>query len=495
MTEPLLMARAVTKRFAGTVALDGVDFDVNPGEVHALVGENGAGKSTLLRILGGLEEPSSGAIEVGGRSFKSLDPRLAKTLGIATVPQHVELAEDLSVADNLFLGRWPTRAGVVDGRRLSTESLRLLRALEIHVDPHALVRTLSYVEKQMVEIAKITESFSPRVIILDEPTAALSVAEVRILFSLVSRLKSQGVGVIYVSHYLSEVSQIGDRVTVLRDGTVVHRSEASGITTAMLAGWMVGDMPELYPTRTTLPGEVVLVLDRVVVGRVGPISLEVRAGEILGIAAPKGEGLSPFLRAVCGIEGRIEGGSLDFPSAHRRRRSQRIGYLSEDRGTWGIITGRNVRENLTVTHLKEVSGLFGVIRGRAERLLAAGLQGEYLVRGPGLEAEISQLSGGNQQKVLLARLLSSQQPSYILDDPTFGVDVRSKAEINKLLNRAVEDERAAVLLATSDLSELLEMSDRVVILLGGRLTSEWRRGQLSLPELERLLETSTAGAA
>jgi ribose transport system ATP-binding protein len=490
-SQPVLRATGIVKTFGATTVLHGVDFDVRRGEVHALVGENGAGKSTLLKILSGRYEPTAGQIEIDGRAYASLNAALAKSLGINVVPQHLEVINHLSIADNLFLNHWPTRGLVIDRARMLADSEKLLSSAGVPLDPRTIVRDLTYVEKQMVEIARIS-SFDPRLIILDEPTAALSVREIEVLFGMIRQLRAAGIGVVYVSHYLSEIGQISDRVTIMRDGQVVATGPTRDFTTQQIIHHMVGDIEDLYTAHGAEPGPVVLDVQHAQTDVVRDLSFQLRAGEILGLAAPKGEGISQFLRALCRVSQRLKGGAvtlkgepLDINTCEDAFRCG-IGYLSEERARWGLIRGRAVSENISISSLGSLARRFGVLNLTREREMVADLVDKFWVRTPSLNCDIRILSGGNQQKALLARLLGIHLAVYVLDDPTFGVDVRSKSEINKLISCEVAG-GAAVLLHTSDMDQLLNMSDRIVLVKEGRVASEHPRGALGLTELERLV--------
>lgn len=497
-TGPVLAGVGLTKVFGRTTVLDHVDFAVDRGQVHAIVGENGAGKTTLLRILAGREQPTEGHLIVGGRQQASLTPAEARSHGINVVPQHVELVEDLSVADNIFLGRWPTRTGVVDRATMRTEAARVLGRVGVDLDPSVLVRELSYLHKQMVEIARISE-FDPSVIILDEPTAALSVREIRILFGLIRQLRRQGIGVVYVSHYLNEIARISDQVTVLREGRVVRTSGVSETSPDQLVTDMVGRIGDLYPTRSTTRGEPLLALKSASTATLQDVSFTIHAGEVVGLAAPKGEGISDLLRAMCRVSGRLKAGTLELRGQEIRPASSAavlragIGYLSEERTRWGLIRGRSVRENITASSLGDYASPVGTIDIGRERKSVSAMIREFVIRTPSPEADIRVLSGGNQQKALLARLFRAGLSVYMLDDPTFGVDVGSKSEINRLLNQEVE-RGAGFLLHTSDLSELLYMSDRILFIKNGRVVQESLPQDLTLARVEHLLEADAEDA-
>lgn len=494
-----LRATRISKRFGSATVLSEVDFDVRHGEVHALVGENGAGKTTLLRILSGREQPTTGELEVLGVRHQLVDPVFAQRVGLAIVPQHVELVPDLSVAENLFLNRWPTRRWMVDRDRMRRESAGALAELGVELDVDVIVRELSYVQRQMVEIARLTR-FHPRVIFLDEPTAALSVREIKSLFSLIGRLRARGLGVVYVSHFLNEIGQIADRLSIMRNGRIVSSGASADYNTATIVRHMVGHIDELYPRRATSAATRSMWRAAIRNDAGLEVDFEVAGGEVVGIAAPKGEGISDGLRALGGIGAdgvqatlAVDGRPIDLRDA-RRATHAGVGYLSEERAKWGIFWGRSLRENVTISSLWRFLSRLGLVDRGAEDGGARQLLDDYLVRAPGLEASMSELSGGNQQKALLARVLAASLRLYLLDDPTSGVDVGSKAEINRLIN-GVAESGTAIILHTADLFELLGMSDRVVVVKGGRIVEEFARGEITEAALETIMESDIYVAA
>ena len=487
--DTLINARAISKSFGHNEVLKGVDFNVQPGEVHALLGENGAGKTTLLRILSGRYQPTAGCIEINGEEFSYLTPVQAQSLGIEIVPQLVELVDDLPIADNIFLGRWPTRGFWINRAEMHHRSEKVLTQVGVELDPQTMVRDLTYVEKQMVEIARINQ-FEPRVIILDEPTAALSVREIEILFEMVDRLRQRGIGFVFVTHFLNEAARMSDRLTILRDGVVATSGPVEKFSIQDMIRHMVGDITELYSDHSGLSDEVVLALQKTSTDLIHDFNLQLRAGEIVGLAAPKGEGVSEYLRALCRLSGQLKSGKVIIKGNPVRLRSpahgQRcgLGYLSEDRHQWGLIPGRSVRENISISTLQKLATRLGLDLS-GERKMVAELIDNFQINTPGMEADIQILSGGNQQKVLVARLFNAGLSVYILDDPTFGVDVKSKAQVHRLI--AEEAFRGAgVILHSSDLDELLQMCDRILLIQQGRVAHEFKRGEVSLARLEEL---------
>lgn len=488
----LLRAQGIHKSFGPNEVLQGIDFDVRAGEVHALLGENGAGKTTLLRILCGRYRPNQGVIESDGRTFSGLTPSLSQALGIEIVPQLVELIDDLSIADNIFLGRWPSRWQWIDRRQMVSRSAEVLSRVGVELDPRTTVGELTYVEKQMVEIARIHQ-FHPRIIILDEPTAALSVREIGILFNLVDKLRAEGIGFVFVTHFLNEVTRMTDRTTVLRDGVVAATGDTADFTIDDLVEHMVGNVHKTEYDHGRSRGEQILSIVDARTRLIECFNLQLHEREIVGIAAPKGEGISAMLRAVCRVSGQLQSGSVFIRGQAVSIRSpadalrRRIGYLSEDRAKWGLIHGRGLRENLTISTLRKFASPGGFLRLVAESSAARDLVNRFAITAPSLDADMRTLSGGNQQKALVSRLFHANLSAYILDDPTFGVDVGAKAQIHQLI--AEEASRGAgFVLHSSDLDELVRMCDRILLVKQGVIADEWQRGEISLSQLEEAIE-------
>ena len=477
----LLTATGVSKAYGPVPVLKHVDFAVRPGEVHALVGENGAGKSTLIKILTGAQRPDAGAVTLLGQPVPA-DPRRVRTLGVSCVYQEFTLVPDMTVYDNIVLGR---ERGPMLRRPGSLMAIaERLRTLGATCRPDALVRTLSVAEQQLVEIARALET-NARVLVLDEPTAALSVAEVDRLLALLRELRAGGLGIVYVSHRFDEMFAIADRVTVLRDGQCVATAVREGLTREQIIRWMVGrDVSEEFPERTATPGATVLeVRDLASAGRCGGVSFSVRAGEILGIGGLVGAGRTSLGLALGGAlpwtgTVRLAGASIS-PKSPSEAIDAGIAYVTEDRKGRGILPMMSVSANLTITYLRQFAPN-GLVNGRAERAAAARVANEVQVRGVSLEQPARTLSGGTQQKVLLGRFLLNPRRVLILDEPTRGVDVGARAEIYALMNRLTEA-GVAILMISSDLPELLGMSDRVLVMRDGRPAGELARAD-STPE-------------
>jgi D-xylose transport system ATP-binding protein len=488
---PRLEARGVSKHFGGVKVLDDVDLDVRASEVHAVCGENGAGKSTLIKVFSGVHPFGSygGTIRVDGREARFGSPRDARHAGIAVIHQELALVEGMSVTENLFLGDLPRRGPFVDWPRLVRDASELLSRFELDLDPEAPVGSLGVGRKQQVEILKAVRTRS-RVLILDEPTAALGEAEASRLLELVRQLAREGVGCVYITHRLDEVRAIADRVTVLRDGRTVAAFPTGAVAAGELIRAMAGRPVCEAAPRRSLPrdGPCPALLDvsglevaprRGRPARLSGISFEVRAGEVVGLAGLMGSGRSELLMHVYGSWGVRTAGSVrllgephDDPTP-RTSLTRGLALVSEDRRRFGLVPDRSVEFNLTLSALKRISrgGLLDTIEeGRMYRATAEALR----VRAAGPERPIRSLSGGNQQKVLLGRALLSEPRVILLDEPTRGVDVATKFEIYDLINRLTEQGRA-VLLVTSELPELLGLSDRLLILRAGRLVLELPR--------------------
>ena len=475
----------VSKRYGGVEALKGVSLELEAGVGHALVGENGAGKSTLVGILCGATAPSAGTIEVGGRRFDALTPRAAQQLGVRVVHQEFALIDALSVAENVWFGSEPRRFGLVPRRRLMRErTQQLLDELGVPLSADAKVKSLSVGQKQVVEIAKGL-GFDARVFVLDEPTAPLSPAEVERLYAVVRRLKARGVAVLYISHRLQEVFDLCERFTVLRDGALVTSGPVAGLTRRELvrsmAGRDLGGADESAPPH--LPERKIGAV-RLRVRGIAPLRLagagrgvdfEVRAGEVVGFAGLVGAGRTETLRALCGADARTAGtieldGRPVAPRSPAEAIAAGIGLLPEDRKSQGAILKRPIVENATLAVLRRLSP-FGVLRPRRLREVAAALARRLRIRAASLSAPVGSLSGGNQQKVVLARWLAARCPVLLLDEPTRGIDVGARQEIYQALRELSRDGHALVV-ASSSLPELLALCDRLYVFREGRIAGE-----------------------
>jgi rhamnose transport system ATP-binding protein len=479
--QAVLSLEHVSKSFPGVKALDDVQFDVRAGEVHALLGENGAGKSTLIKIVSGLYEPDSGTMRLDGEAVRFASPHDAQRAGIATMYQELLLFPELTVAENVFMGHAPrTRLGSLDWGAMRAETLQLLASLDIHdLDPSRIVGALSVGNRQRVEIAKAL-SQNARILIMDEPTAALTEADVERLFAIVRLLRERGVGIVYISHRLEEVFVLADRVTVLRDGQYVGTRQVAETSEDALITMMVGRTIEnLFPKLDARIGEPLLeVRDLGCKGLFRGVSLALRAGEIVGLAGLVGSGRSELAQAIFGINPadagtiRLEGRAVQIRSPGEAKRLG-IAYVPEDRGTQGLIRPMRLRENISLAVLRQVTrGLF--IDRRAETELAERSIRQFNIRASSTEQVVEKLSGGNQQKVVLGKWLATRPRVLIMDEPTRGIDVGAKAEIHRLMS-ALAQEGLAVLMISSELPEIMGMSDRILVMREGALVAGFAR--------------------
>jgi ribose transport system ATP-binding protein len=485
----------ITKRFPGVLALDGVSFDLRCGEVHALVGENGAGKSTLMKILNGALQADAGEIRIDGRPVRIPNPSAAARLGIAMIYQELCLAPHLSVGENLFLGREPLRAGLVDFRTLHARAQQYLDDLQCGLSSRQRVRDLGIAAQQMVEIAKAL-SQQARFLVMDEPTASLSEAETQRLFERIRALREAGVGIAYISHRLEEVLEIADRVTVLRDGKVAAAGlPISATSIPELVRLMVGrEIKQVYPKREAKPGDEVLRVE----GLSRPpvlhdVGFSLRRGEILGLGGLMGAGRTELARAIFGAD-RPTGGRIFVEGRQVRINSPQdaiaagIALLTEDRKRDGLALGLPLRANVTLPNLGRVL-LHGLLSLRRERQIAQDLVRRVDIRAASVEQVVRNLSGGNQQKVVVAKWLLTQARVFIFDEPTQGIDVGAKTELYRLIEE-LADQGAGVILISSYLPELLALSDRVLVLCRGRITGELSRAEATQ---ERVLELAAVG--
>jgi rhamnose transport system ATP-binding protein len=478
---PILELKNITKSFPGVKALDNVQFEVCPGEIHALLGENGAGKSTLIKIASGVYQPDTGSILIENRPVRFDNPREAQAHGIATIYQELLLYPELSVAENIFMGHAPRmRFGAIDWVAMHQKSLELLASLNIHdMDVSRKVGSLTVGNRQRVEIAKAL-SMNARVLIMDEPTAAITEADVERLFNIMNLLKERQVGIIYISHRLNEVFEMGDRVTVLRDGKYIDTRPVSDTTEDQLISMMVGrTIDNLFPKEDAAIKDTVLAvrnLNRKPLTK--NISLEVRAGEIVGLAGLIGSGRSELAHVIFGYTP-AESGSITISGKPVRIKNPAqamrygIAYLPEDRGTQGLIREMNLRENISLTVLREMSRA-SFINRQGETQLARRMIQQLSIRAYGPQQLVGKLSGGNQQKVVVGKWLATQPKVLIVDEPTRGIDVGSKAEIHRLMSTLAQ-QGMAILMISSELPEILGMSDRVLVMREGQIVAEYAR--------------------
>jgi ribose transport system ATP-binding protein len=475
-TKLVLRMRGICKRYPGVQALNGAALEVRTGEVHAVVGENGAGKSTLMKIVSGAAARDAGEVILNGESVDLGDPIKARRLGISAIYQELSLVPHLTVAENIFLGKSPTRwPGVLDWPRMRREATRILDGLGVSLDPDAPVRTLRLAQQQMVEVARALAD-DARILIMDEPTSTLSEREVAQLFATIKRLTADGVAVVYISHRMEEVFRIAQRVTVLRDGCHVATHDIADVSAAQLIRLMANrDVSDHYPRRARARGEELLRVEGIGGGPLRDVSFVLHRGEVLGIAGLVGAGRTRLARAIAGADraahGRItiRGRTVRIATPADAVRA-RIGFLPEDRKQQGLVIGLSVERNIAMSHLGALSRL-GIIDRASERREAQDAIASLRIRTPGPEQTVVNLSGGNQQKVVLAKWLTAQAEILIFDEPTRGIDVAARHDIYLLMNRVIE-QGAGVIMISSDLPEVLGMSDRVLVMRGGAVQAE-----------------------
>jgi ribose transport system ATP-binding protein len=476
---PLISVRGVSKSFPGVKALDGVRFDLQAGEVHALMGENGAGKSTLMKILAGVYQKDSGEVLLDGKAVDIESPAHAQSLAIGIIHQELHLMGHLTAAQNIYLGREPRKMGgwFLDDDQLNRDAQALFSRMNLGMAPTAMIGELTVAKQQMVEIAKAL-SHKSRVLIMDEPTAALNNAEIEELFAIIYQLKSEGVGIVYISHKMDEIQRIADRVTVLRDGSYVDTVPASTPmpeVIAMMVGRTLEAAAKTIPD--TLANEVLLDVRGMRRGRViRDVSFSVRRGEILGFAGLMGAGRTEVARAIFGAdpidagEVRVRGERIHLTSPEDAVQAG-IGYLSEDRKHFGLATGMDVESNITLPSLRRWLQWGVFLKQSAIRDISQRMVDKLRIKTPSLTQTAKLLSGGNQQKVVIAKWLVQDCDVLIFDEPTRGIDVGAKSEIYKLLNELAAQGRAIVVIS-SELPEVLLLSHRVLVMCEGRITGE-----------------------
>lgn len=477
--QPLLELRSISKQFPGVVALADVSFDLRPGEVHVLVGENGAGKSTLVKILSGIYQPDTGEIVLDGQTVTMRDPHAAQSLGISTVHQELNLVPHLDVGTNIFLGREPVRGpgGLVDYPAIYRAARQQLAELGIRIDPRRKVKTLGIAMQQMVEIAKALVARA-RVLILDEPTAAITAEEAEQLFRIVDQLRARGTGIILISHHLEDATRAGDRVTVLRDGRRVATLPMAETTPRDLIRLMVGrELTQQYPKQTATLGDVALRVEGLSRrGVLDDVSFDVRRGELLALAGLVGAGRSEVARAIFGIDpvdaGRIEIDgrpvSIGNPTAAIRHR---VALLPEDRKQQGLVLPLSVADNVAVAAPDKLGGAGGLVPPALRMRVARRFVESLRIKTPSVRQPVRLLSGGNQQKVVLAKWLLTEADIFIFDEPTRGIDVGAKVEVYRLMNDLLA-RGAAIVMISSELPEVLGMSDRILVMREGRIVAE-----------------------
>jgi rhamnose transport system ATP-binding protein len=482
MSDTILRLVNITKSFAGVHALRSVQLDLHPGEVHALLGENGAGKSTLVKVITGVHQPDAGEIYLDDQRIILADPREATKHGISAIYQELSIFPDLDIAENIFVGRRPTvGAGVVDWRKMYRESEKLLDQLGVHLDLKTKARTLSIAQQQMVEIARAL-SMKARIVIMDEPTSALTLSEVADLFRIVRRLRDDGTAILFISHRLEELFEIADRVTVLRDGAYVDTRPLSGVTQEDLIRMMVGrQVNDLFPKKEVQQGAVALRVKNLSrKGSFEDVSFELHAGEILGMAGLVGAGRTEVSQAIFGVEPatsgtiEIDGQPVQITSP-RQAMQYGLALVPEDRQHHGLVLAMDITENITLPRLLDFSNR-GWLRNKEAQQAAYNSAINMEVKATTVWQKVRELSGGNQQKVVLAKWLSTNPRILILDEPTRGIDIGTKAAVHSLMSD-LATQGMAILMISSELPEVLGMSDRILVMREGRVTGMFERSE------------------
>ncbi len=494
MVDPLVEMAGIDKSFPGVNALENARFDLFPGEVHALVGENGAGKSTLMKILSGIYRRDAGTISVRGREEEITSPHAAQSLGISIIHQELNLMYHLTVAQNIFIGREPRRGFLLDEGALNARARQLFDDLHLNLDPRTRVGALAVAQQQMVEIAKAL-SFNSDVLIMDEPTAALTDTEIDELFRIIRQLRDQGKGIVHISHRLVELKQISDRITVMRDGRYIATVNTAEAEIQQIISMMVGRT--VFEATPELPEQpdptVVLKVKGLNLGRqVRDITFQLHRGEILGVAGLVGAGRTEVMRAIFAAD-RPESGEVTINGKPVTIRAPSdavrhgIAYLSEDRKRYGLALGMDVEVNTVLASLGRFASSFGWIRTGATRTAALEQVKALAIKTPGIAQRVKNLSGGNQQKVVIAKWLTADTDILIFDEPTRGIDVGAKSEIYRLLNDLARQGKSIIMIS-SELPEVLRMSHRILVMCEGRIT-----GELSAAEAtqERIMTLAT----
>lgn len=496
MTTYLLEMNDISKSFPGVRVLDQVTFNLTGGEVHALMGENGAGKSTLMKILGGIHRRDGGTVILKGTPCEIASPSMAQSLGIAMIHQELNLIPHLTVMENIFLGREFTygRSGMINWGKMRQESVRFLSQLGLSIDPGIIAGELSVGQQQMIEIAKAL-SMNAEILVLDEPTAALTDREIEALFTVIESLKAKGVGMIYISHRMEEIFRICDRVTVMRDGHTVGTDRVADTNIDKLVKMMVGrEIKDRFPKIDVSVGEPKLEVKGLSLpGKLQDISFAVRSGEIVGIAGLMGAGRTELAKALFGVtparQGEIcvDGRPIAIRKPVDAIRAG-IALVTEDRKDEGLLLNLSVKDNISLPNLKDVSSL-GFVNRSKETGISERLISQLLIKTPNGEQKVGSLSGGNQQKVVIGKWLETNPQVFILDEPTRGVDIGAKKEIYDLMNQLVS-RGVAILMISSELPEVLGMSDRILVMHEGRIAGEFARGEATQ---EKIMHCATGG--
>jgi ribose transport system ATP-binding protein len=492
----LLRMENISKHYPGVLALDNVSFEVGKGEVHCLLGENGAGKSTLMKILSGALKKDTGKIFIEPNEVNYSTPSEAQKLGIGIIYQDFKLIPDLTAADNIFLGSELIKSSFsfLDKRKMNELALKALKELGEEIRADIPVKKLSVAQRQMIEIAKATHR-NIRILAMDEPTASLTTSEIENLFKVIRKLRSEGVGIIYISHRLEEIFEIGDRVTIMRDGKKIATSEIKETNIKYLIKQMVGrELADEFPKHTAKIGKEILKLENINCGKLKDVNLRLCKGEILGLAGLVGAGRSEVARVIFGAD-KVERGKIIFDGKEQKFKSPKdairtgIALLTEDRNLYGLFMERSIRENVSISNLSPLmNGIF--IDKAAEQKAVGNYFNQLQIKAPTQETKVENLSGGNRQKVVLARWLHTNSKIIIFDEPTAGIDVGVKFEIYNLINKLVE-RGIGVIVISSELPELIGISDRIIVMCEGRITGELDKKDFSQEKILNLATQTT----
>lgn len=480
--ETILKLNHISKLYPGVVALDDMNMEFREGEVHAIVGENGAGKSTMIKTISGAIEPTSGTIEINGEVFDKLTPKLSRQKGVAVIYQEFTLVPVLSAADNIFMGEYMLNGMVLDRKAMEEKTQELFERLHVNIDPKVKVADLTTGFQQIVEIAKAI-SKDAKVLIMDEPSAPLTITEVEAMYEIVDRLKAEGVTIIYISHRMEEIFRLSDRVSVIRDGKYITTLNTADTNKQELIRLMVGrELNETYPEREKPPGETIMKLNKVSGNGVKDISFDVKRGEILGLGGLVGAGRTELAQLIFGSEpitsGEItyKGEVLHIKNCHQAI-EKGIAMIPEDRKRHGVILDMSIKDNTTMPCLKRIFPK-SIIKPKNEKEVTERYRKSLLIKTPSIEQLVKNLSGGNQQKVVLAKWLAMNPDIIIFDEPTRGIDVGAKHEIYEIMN-GLANEGKAIIMISSDMEELIGMSDRIVVLCKGRLAGSLEKQEIS----------------
>ncbi|NSL51429.1 sugar ABC transporter ATP-binding protein [Calidifontibacillus erzurumensis] len=493
--QPLVEMRNISKAFSGNRVLENVDFEVLPGEIHALMGENGAGKSTLIKILTGIYERDAGTVHVKGKEVHFSNPKEAEKAGIAVIHQELNIIPQLTVSENMFLGKELTNGfGVLKTKEMKEKTTEYMNRLGISIDPDAEAGKLSVGQQQMIEIARAVAA-NTEVLIMDEPTAALTDREIETLFKVINSLKSQGVGIVYISHRMEEIFEICDRISILRDGQFIGTKKIKETNFDEVVQMMVGrELGERYPDRSVNPSDERLKVEGLTSkGVFENISFSLRKGEILGVAGLMGAGRTEIMEALFGYRPKqqgkvfIDGEEVQIHNPYDAIKAG-IGFVTEDRKDEGLVLGLSVRENLSLPNLKIIS-TNGLISAKKEHEFVQDMINKFRVKTSSQEQAVKSLSGGNQQKIVIGKWLGIRPKILILDEPTRGVDVGAKKEIYQIMNELTE-QGVAIIMVSSELPEILGMSDRIMVIHEGKITAIFDRREATQ---EKIMQAATGG--